>query len=351
VKRLALASLLCAAACSSGAPAPVVSYFTATPATVPVGGTATLAWSVTGATEMAIDQGIGQVQGTSTVVRPQSTTTYTFSATGTGGTTTAKVTVVVDPSISPPAITAFTASPSDVARGSSSVLSWTVKSASSVSISPDPGGIAGSQVTVTPQQTTTYTLTATGTGGLTATASVVVTVHDPVLHLVYADPPASTNGVRLVQNTVTSTATRLVLELRVGPQAVQAFGAALNLPFDITRAQLSATAPFTPNASAIDPGTGPTLAVANVPASGPLQNALVLGVARKKQFQSDGDLTLAANTLIFTLALDAVPNAPAGVVFDGTHPGAKFDAGLVKADGTRSVNRDTFAIGTLSVAY
>jgi hypothetical protein len=78
---------------------PVIEFFTASPGTITTGDSSTLEWgSVTNATSVTIDQGIGGV-GTpgSTVVSPGSTTTYTMEAVGPGGTTTASVTVTVNP--------------------------------------------------------------------------------------------------------------------------------------------------------------------------------------------------------------------------------------------------------------
>ncbi len=94
----AVLSSLLLSACGGGStpePAPVVSSFTATPASVVLGASSTLAWSVSGATSVAIDQGIGVVTGTSQVVNPGTTTTYTLTATGPGGTTTRTATVTV----------------------------------------------------------------------------------------------------------------------------------------------------------------------------------------------------------------------------------------------------------------
>jgi hypothetical protein len=59
-----------------------------------------------------------------------------------------------------PNITNFTASASSGA-GSSVTLSWTVNHANYVIVSPAPGAVRGSSVTVKPSTTTTYTLYAT----------------------------------------------------------------------------------------------------------------------------------------------------------------------------------------------
>lgn len=76
----------------------------------------------------------------------------------------------------PPAIVSFAPAQSTIAPGGSTVLSWTVTNAVSVTI--DNGvGVQGSfgSVSVSPKQTTTYSLSATGAGG-TASATTTVTV-------------------------------------------------------------------------------------------------------------------------------------------------------------------------------
>ena len=101
---LAAAALL--AACggtSTSDPAPVIASFTASPASVPPGGASTLSWSVSGATSLSIDGGVGTVTGTSASVTPAATTVYTLTAVnGAGSTLSAPVTVTV--AVGPPAL-------------------------------------------------------------------------------------------------------------------------------------------------------------------------------------------------------------------------------------------------------
>ncbi len=81
---------------------PMITSFTANPATIQSGVSATLSWATMNAASLTIDQGIGSVspvnQG-SVVVSPTQTTTYTLTATGEQGTTpaTATATVTVTP--------------------------------------------------------------------------------------------------------------------------------------------------------------------------------------------------------------------------------------------------------------
>jgi uncharacterized repeat protein (TIGR02543 family) len=78
--------------------APIINGFTALPATIAPGQSTTLAWAVTGAASIAIDNLVGTVTNlTSTKVTPAATGTYTYTltATNTHGTTTATTHVTV----------------------------------------------------------------------------------------------------------------------------------------------------------------------------------------------------------------------------------------------------------------
>src|SRR5437899_9510107 len=76
-------------------PSPTISSFTANPSTVTAGSPVTLSWSVSNSTYNIIDPQVGPVRGTSIVVTPSSTTTYTLYTTNQFGRSTAPVTVTV----------------------------------------------------------------------------------------------------------------------------------------------------------------------------------------------------------------------------------------------------------------
>ncbi len=77
--------------------------FTAEPSTIERGQSATLRWTVSDATEMAIDQGIGTVEARgSRSVSPTDSTTYTLTAKGPGGQDSAATTVTVTMPPPPP---------------------------------------------------------------------------------------------------------------------------------------------------------------------------------------------------------------------------------------------------------
>jgi tRNA A-37 threonylcarbamoyl transferase component Bud32 len=81
--------------------APVVTQFVADPPSIESGSAATLRWNVTGATEVALDQGIGRVAVADKLeVKPVQATDYVLTATGLGG----KVTELVSVKVTPPAV-------------------------------------------------------------------------------------------------------------------------------------------------------------------------------------------------------------------------------------------------------
>jgi hypothetical protein len=112
----------------------------------------------------------------------------TFSATG-PGTVTVTPTLTVACSNTAPVVGAFTASPASITSGQSSVLSWSLSGADTVSIDNGIGpesNTSSSSATVSPSQTTSYTLTAINYIG-TTTAQTTVTVTVPV-------PPSGGGG-------------------------------------------------------------------------------------------------------------------------------------------------------------
>jgi hypothetical protein len=76
-------------------PNPTISSFTANPTSISAGQPVTLSWSVSNSTYNIIDPTAGPVRGTSIVVNPSATTTYTLYTTNSFGRTTATVTVTV----------------------------------------------------------------------------------------------------------------------------------------------------------------------------------------------------------------------------------------------------------------
>ena len=83
---------------------PVIASFTAEPSTIERGQSSTLRWSISNATDMSIDHGIGAIQSQGQrQVFPTNSTTYVLTATGPGGSETQSVTVTVSSAPPPPA--------------------------------------------------------------------------------------------------------------------------------------------------------------------------------------------------------------------------------------------------------
>jgi hypothetical protein len=161
----------------TGTPVPTLS-FTAAPASITAGASATLSWSSSGAdTCIASDGWLGsKPTAGSERVSPTSTSAYTLSCSGAGtGSAIRSVTVTVTSAAVP--TVSLSASPAAITSGSSSTLSWSSTNASACNASGDwtgPKATAGNQ-SMSPTTTSTYTLSCTGTGG-SANQSVTVTV-------------------------------------------------------------------------------------------------------------------------------------------------------------------------------
>jgi uncharacterized protein YkwD/single-stranded DNA-binding protein len=125
----------------SPSPAPAISSFTATPSAITAGQTATLSWSVSGATTISIDNGVGDVSAlTSKAVSPTQTTTYRLTATNSAGSASAPATVTVTaaPAVDaqPPTVPVLN---SAIAKSQTQIdLAW--------SASTDNIGVAGYQI-------------------------------------------------------------------------------------------------------------------------------------------------------------------------------------------------------------
>ncbi|MDA3895089.1 MAG: PASTA domain-containing protein [Desulfobacteraceae bacterium] len=143
------------------------------PATIIEGDSCELSWTSENADTVVIDNGIGDIAvNGSMFVSPDETTTYTFTATGPGGTSTTSAIVTV---YHIPTVT-LNADPDTILEGGFSILSWTSEHADTVIIDNGVGMIGPNGSTrVSPSETTNYTITATGPGG-TAFASATVTV-------------------------------------------------------------------------------------------------------------------------------------------------------------------------------
>ena len=364
--KISLAMVLLAGCPKSGSDVPQIDSFTATPDTIHAGDTATLAWTVTGASQVTID-GAAQT-GNTLDVTPADTTTYHLKATSPGGDATATVTVTVLGAIAKPVITSFTASPDDVPSGTSSTLAWTVtgtvtKLMLGDGVHPDIDVTGLSQKDVVPDAPTTYTLTATNGGG-SASLSKLVNVHNPSLRLQYSDPSSSTAKILVVKNSA-STNNNLILDVKTVSAAVTAFGIAMNIPLAITiLGNPAVNGPFAPDTGATTsaPGiitTGGVINIGSSPATGAIMvggaampKFISVGVAKHKATLADGDTTWPADTNLFSISLKMVGSPATGNVFIGstvaTDPG--FRAAALRKDGSEAVGKSDFALGDFIIS-
>lgn len=173
-------------------PVPSIARFSATPASIVAGEGSTLDWSVNGATSLSIDPGVGTTGGTSVMVHPAATTTYTLTARNGSGTTTATATVQVQPGVG---VSSFTAERSLITAGTGTTLMAQFSHASSARIDPGVGPVVSGQACpVSPAGTTTYTLTVDGPGGPLVRSLTVEVVPPPVISQFSAAPATVVSG-------------------------------------------------------------------------------------------------------------------------------------------------------------
>ncbi len=160
---------------------PVILSFSASPSSINAGGSAILSWTTSNATGATIS-GIGAVGASgATSVSPAVTTTYILTATNginsvTGATSVAVTGTSTPPvSSSRPTILYFTANPTNVALGGSTVLSWEVLNASSVVIQGyGPVQPSGSLTVYTSGTgTITFQLTAQNSSGSSVASTTI----------------------------------------------------------------------------------------------------------------------------------------------------------------------------------
>ena len=141
-----------------------------------IAGTSTLlTWSCSNADSVTIDNDIGVVDGSgSMIVSPEVTTTYAVVATGPGGIADDSVTVNVyqQPTVH------ISASPNPINAGETTTLTWSSSNAETALLNQGIGNVnINDSIEVSLLETATYSITVTGPGG-TATDSVIVVVNE-----------------------------------------------------------------------------------------------------------------------------------------------------------------------------
>jgi hypothetical protein len=163
-------------------PLPVVTL-AAVPAAVAVGGSATLTWSASNATACTASGGwSGSVapSGTQSAGPVSAATVYSLSCTGSGGTSSASATVNIVPTVT------LSVTPSVVASGAGSTLTWSSSNATSCTASngwTGPQATSGTQATALVSATTSYSLICSGAGGNSNTATATLTVSNVTMSL------------------------------------------------------------------------------------------------------------------------------------------------------------------------
>jgi phospholipase C len=161
---------------------PQITQFTASPAAVNAGRTTTISWATTNATSVTIDPPVPQGENTgalptsgSSILPVNTTTIFTITASGPGGTATKNLTVEI------PFTLSLSASPSTISPAQQVTLTWQVSGGNATAISIDHGvcsscALPQGTATVTPAATATYTASATAADGSVITQAATVTV-------------------------------------------------------------------------------------------------------------------------------------------------------------------------------
>lgn len=137
-----------------------INTFDASPEIIESGDPSILSWDVSGADNISIEPGLGDIASTGSLsVSPSETTTYKLIAKGNGKEDVALRTVTVKNE--PILIDEFNTSPGSIESGKSATLTWKVTGVENVTIEPEIGTVAAEGSSpVSPQQTTTYKLIA-----------------------------------------------------------------------------------------------------------------------------------------------------------------------------------------------
>ena len=157
---------------------PVINYFSAGPGTIQEGGSSALTWSVSGASNVVINNGVGPVrQEGRTLVRPYSTTYFTLAASNDAGSVSTAVQVAVVSKPKQPIINYFSADKSYLSIGDSTTLYWSVSGASGIEISGIGAVGPEGSLSVTPSSSRAYSLRACN-GGVCASGRVFIEVNE-----------------------------------------------------------------------------------------------------------------------------------------------------------------------------
>ncbi|MCL2760448.1 MAG: outer membrane beta-barrel domain-containing protein [Desulfuromonadales bacterium] len=159
------------------APAAPTCALAANPTTIVSGSSSTLSWTSQNATSLSIQPSVGAVVANgSASVTPSTSTNYTLTCAGEGGSTTSNATVQVTTPAAPLApVCNLSATPASIVKGDSSALNWSCQNATDCVIRPAVGAVEATSGTrnVAPTDTTDFTLICRGQGGVTNNTATV----------------------------------------------------------------------------------------------------------------------------------------------------------------------------------
>ena len=187
--------------------APAIGSFTASPASVQAGQSATLNWSVIGADMLSLAPGLGTVTGTSIAVTPSVTTTYTLTATNAGGSSTATAVVTVTSGTT----VGVTISPVSASLGAGATRQFTATvsgtSNTAVTWTATGGTVSASGLYTAGATTGTFAVTARSVQDSTKSASAAITITPPQPVGISVAPASATvfaGGTQQLTATVTN---------------------------------------------------------------------------------------------------------------------------------------------------
>lgn len=346
--------------------APLVKALTATPATLTVGETSSIGWTVAGADALALVDDLGNTYDVSgldldadTLAVPFPTAgphTLVLTATNAFGSSSLSVLVSVD---AIPTIDVFTATPTRVPAGFDSLISWETSGAASVRLEQDgldlgvnPADVDGDALATALVTDATFVLFAANSAGYeVSSAPILVTVGPVMITSLAASPSSLPAGATTTFTWTTEGGTSLSL---IDASSVEVCATANSL--DVASSSCTVTAPagfgsydYTLTVFDVAGGTD-TSSVTVVVGVGPIINSFVASVA----VSTEGSPV----TLTWSVADDPIGQVPTltltddgGATYDvstaGIDPGS---IGVLLAAGTYVFQLTAMTPGTASAA-
>jgi hypothetical protein len=212
----------------------------ASPTSITSGQSTVLSWDSTNAVSAKLNGASVALSGSQTV-SPTTTTTYTIVVTDSAGhTSSSAATVNVSTSTGGTVAAGVVASPSSIASGQSSVITWDTRNAVSATLNGKSVALNGS-VTVKPTTTTVYKVVATGSGGKTDWGSATVTVAPATTGPVAAGASASPTTITSGQTATITWTTKNAVSATLNGAPVPLNGSVSGRPTTTTRYKIVAT--------------------------------------------------------------------------------------------------------------